>query len=104
MSDNVLPQGTDQQVDELAFVKADVFGRIDQIAEALLKQDPMLPVHLREIHKNLIQYEELVHLLSDEQIKNLVAGQKKHAGMSLIKEATTAKKTTRIPKTTVDDL
>lgn len=87
---------------ELEFAKLDVLGRIDQIQAGMLKQDPMLPMHLAQIHKTLIQFEELVHLLSDDDIRKLIAGQKKHVGAELVKE--TIKSRARVPKTTVDDL
>lgn len=88
---------------ELDFAKLDVFDRIDKIAASLRSNDPMLPMHLAAIHRNLLQYEELVHLLSDDQIKALMAGQKQHVGTQLVMEAV-KKRTTKIPKTTVDDL
>lgn len=92
---------------DLDFIKLDVQGRIQQLGEKLLQQDPMLPVHLGAIHSALIQYEELVHLLSDDDIQKLIAGQVKHTGVSVVKEITGKSKTTissRIPKTSVDDL
>lgn len=92
---------------DIEFIKLDVQGRIQQIAEKLTQQDPLLPVHLSAIHGALIQYEELVHLLSDDDIKKLVAGQVRHTGVQLTSEVTKASKATvskRIPKTTVDDL
>lgn len=92
---------------ELDFIKLDVEGRIQQIAEKLHAQDPLLPTHLAAIHGALIQYEELVHMLSDEQIGQLVAGQMKQVGTKLTEEIIKAKKSTlgpKIPKTTVDDL
>ncbi len=92
---------------DIEFIKLDVQGRIQHIEENLLKQDPLLPVHLSAIHSALIQYEELVHLLTDEQISSLVAGQSKHVGVTLTKEITGKSKATvssRIPKTSVDDL
>ena len=76
---------------DITFITMEVQGRIQQIADNLLKQDPLLPVHLSAIHSTLIQHEELVHLLSDQEIANLVAGQIKHAGVQLVKEATTRK-------------
>lgn len=84
------------------FALMEVRGKIQQIQAALLQQDPLLPIHLGAIHKQLIKHEELVHLLSDEEITVLVAGQKKHANVQLVKEV--AKSRTKIPKTTVDDL
>lgn len=93
--------------DELDFIKLDVQGRLALIKEKLLQQDPMLPVHLAAIHNSLIQYEELVHLLSNDEISSLVAGQSKHVGVKLTQEIIKTKKSVlgpRIPKTTVDDL
>lgn len=87
---------------ELEFAKLDVLDRIDKIAASLTTQDPMLPVHLANIHRQLIQFEELVHLLSDDDIRKLMSGQKKQVGTELVKE--TIKSKTRVPKTTVDDL
>jgi hypothetical protein len=92
---------------DLNFIKLDVQGRIEEMAASLLAHDPMLPVHLSAIHSSLIQYEELVHLLSDDEIKKLVAGQMKHTGIMLVEEVTKAPKarvSARIPKTSVDDL
>lgn len=91
---------------DIEFIKLDVQGRIKQIGDKLKEQDPLLPVHLSAIHGALIQYEELVHLLSDEDIKTLIAGQSKHTGVSVIKEITKSSKATiskKIPKATADD-
>lgn len=92
---------------DIDFIKLDVQGRIQQIAENMLQADPMLPVHLSAIHGALIQYEELVHLLDDADIAKLVAGQIKHVGVSLHNETTKSSRAAvskRIPKTSVDDL
>mgnify|MGYP003533419771 FL=1 len=92
---------------DIEFIKLDVQGRIAHIAANLIQQDPLLPTHLAAIHSSLIQYEELVHLLSDEEIKTFVAGNVRHSGIKLNEEITKAKKSTvssRIPKTSVDDL
>ena len=63
----------------------------------------MLPTHLGAIHQSLIQYDELVHLLSDEEIKALVAGQKKHVGVELTKEIVKTKSAARVPKASAED-
>lgn len=91
---------------DIEFIKLDVVGRIQQISNGLLAADPLLPVHLSAIHSALIQYEELVHLLSDDDIAILVQGQIKHTGQSLVKEITGSSKATvsrRIPKASADD-
>lgn len=66
--------------------------RLAKIQASLLQQDPLLPTHLAAIHQTLLQYEELVHLLSIEEISILVRGQKKHSGVELISQ-TVVKKT-----------
>lgn len=91
---------------DIDFIKLDVQGRIQQIGEALTKADPLLSVHLSAIHQALIQYEELVHMLSDADIATLIAGQIKHTGVSLAKEITGSSKASvskRIPKASADD-
>ena len=92
---------------DIEFIKLDVQGRIAAIEAKLLEQDPQLPIHLGAIHSAIITYEELVHLLSDAEIKAFVAGNKKHAGVKLTDEITKSSKASvskRIPKTSVDDL
>lgn len=92
---------------DIEFIALNVRGRIEEMHSKMLEQDPLLPVHLSAIHGALIQYEELVHLLKDDEIKKLVAAQAKHVGVVLHQETTKASKATvakRIPKTSVDDL
>lgn len=88
--------------DSIEFAKLDVMQRIDAIEKGLLLQDPMLPQHLAAIHRTLLESEELVHLLSDEQVRTLIAGQRKHVQVQLVKEITT-KKSTKVPKATAED-
>jgi hypothetical protein len=91
---------------DIEFIKLDVQGRLSLMAESLLNADPLLPVHLSAIHSALIQYEELVHLLSDEEIATLIAGQARHTGVQLISEITKSSKASiskRIPKASADD-
>jgi hypothetical protein len=87
---------------DLDFIKMGLLERIAHIEENLLKQDPLLPVHLANIHSSLIQYEELIHVLSDAEIKALVAGQKKHTAIQLVAESV-KKPSTRVAKNTAAD-
>lgn len=91
---------------DIEFIKLNVQGRIQEIGGKLKEQDPLLPVHLSAIHQALIQYEELVHLLSDEDIKTLVAGQIKHTGVQVVKEVTkssSAKVGSKLRRSTSDN-
>lgn len=88
---------------EQEFAALDVRQKISAIGEKLTQADPMLPIHLANIHRSLKQYEELVHLLSDEEIRILVTGQRQHAKVELVK-ATTAKRGKPLSRTTAEDL
>ena len=98
---------TDQSqsnVDVVEFARLDVLGRLQQLEETLKTQDPQLPVHLQNIHKTLLQYEELVHLLKDNEIKVLMDAMQKYRKVELVKEAATSKGKKALGKTTVDDI
>ena len=49
--------------------------RLHLLEQALTAQDPQMRDHLKEIHRLLITHEELVHLLSEEDIGKLMQGQ-----------------------------
>lgn len=89
------------------YARLQVLGRLAEIEAKLLQKDPLLPVHLSAIHQTLIANEELVHLLSDADIKILVAGQKAHVGIQLGTEAIkkkTGPKTVPRGQSIADDL
>ena len=96
-------------VNDSESLKLQVQERIQLVGAKLLEQDPMLPVHLSMIHSTLIQHEELVHLLSDQEIATLIKGQIKHTGVQVIKEITggskakAGSKIAKVPKATADD-
>lgn len=69
---------------------AAVLERLGQLEIALLEKDPLMKGHLLEIHKHLIQFEELVHLLKDDEIGVLMAAQQVHTNTVLIGSASTA--------------
>lgn len=79
-----------------------LIARMDQIQGQLLEQTPLLHEALADIHKILHQHEELVHLMSDEDIAKLHQAFEKHKGVVLVqKEAKTAKK--KISKDELND-
>lgn len=49
--------------------------RLGFLEESLTTQDPLMKGHLKEIHKMLVQHEELVHLLSEDEIAKIMQGQ-----------------------------
>lgn len=86
----------------------EMMTRLQQLEEALLARDPMMKVHLGAIHKLWTANEELVHLLSDEEIGKIVAAQSAHTNTSLINEITSkagsSKAANRTAKLGVSDL
>ncbi len=80
-----------------------VMERLEKVQAGLLRNDPELSTHLKVIHKQLSEYEELAHLLTPEQIGVLMKGFQQMTSISLITEkAKTPSK--KGPKVTVDDL
>lgn len=69
----------------------DTFQKIADLEQQLLRNDPQLPTHLAAIHRNLMQYEELVHLLTDDQIHQLIKGQQVVTGAAIMAGATKSK-------------
>jgi len=65
--------------------------KIEQLKAALLAKDPAMPGHLRAIHRNLVQYEELSHLLTEDQIATILDGAQRKLGIILAEETTKTK-------------
>lgn len=61
----------------------ELLDRLAQLEAALLARDPLMKTHLGAIHKSLVQHEELVHLLSDEEIGKIVGAQQQHTNTTL---------------------
>jgi hypothetical protein len=86
------------------FNKLDLDSRIDTLSKMLDARDPLIVGHLREIHKICLQHEELVHLLTDEQIRIWMRAQKAHTNVLLVKEITEKKpRATKVPKASAAD-
>jgi hypothetical protein len=62
--------------------------RLGLLEECLLAKDPQMKVHLGEIHRTLIAHEELVHLLSVEEIGKIMEKQQLVTDTSLIAATT----------------
>jgi hypothetical protein len=89
---------TDQQPIEVQQLQA----RFMQIENELIVQTPDLPVALAEIHKQLQQQEELVHLLDDEDCQKLHKSFEIFKQFALIQK--TAKTNSKKKKLTENDL
>jgi hypothetical protein len=81
--------------------------RLADLETALLARDPLMKTHLGEIHKHMIQYEEIANLLRPEEIAKIMAAQQQHTGIVLRAEAVGRSKaatTKKAAKLGVDDL
>lgn len=108
MGGELAATATVPRLDASNAIHFDLMTRMGQLDEALLARDPMMKMHLGAIHKQLIQYEELVHLLTDEQIGHIVKAQQVHTGTVLAAEIKTpsgkAKLVARTAKLGMSDL
>ena len=75
--------------------------RLAYLETALFAQDPAIKGHLAEIHRLMITHEELVHLLSIEELQKLMGAQQVVTNQSLV-AAVSSKggKTTTLKKAT----
>ena len=64
----------------------ELLPKLDALEKSLLSADPLMPTHLKEIHKYLIQFEELAHLLTEDQIAVILEAQQKKLGIILAEE------------------
>lgn len=74
----------------------ELLPKLDALEQALVDNDPKMPVHLKEIHKYLIQFEELSHLLKEEQIAVILEAQQRKLGVVLAEETKTKKPSGKI--------
>lgn len=86
---------------------AELLPKLDALQAALLAADPKMPQHLREIHNYLIQFEELAHLLKEDQIAVILSAQQKKLGIMLAEETkkgTGGGSRAKVKGVTADDL
>lgn len=83
-----------------------VNNRLLELEQAMANKDPMMKVHLAEIHKHLIQYEEITHLLSDDDIAKMMTAQQIQTNTTLVREVKPTSKATKekVAKLGMDDL
>lgn len=83
-----------------------VHERILQLEAAFVAKDPMIKNHLGEIHKAMIQHEEIVHLLKEDQIEKIFLAQQRLTSTTLTAEVKPKSKSTaaKAAKLGMDDL
>ena len=72
--------------------KDELITKLNELADALEKENPGIATYVESIHKNLLQYPELIHMLKPEETRILVAGIEKYSSSKLtqpkVKKAT----------------
>lgn len=81
----------------------DFYASLEHLKQRLGTIDPELPHHMRTIHTNLRNHDELAHLLSPEEIRTVIQGLKQHTSVELVK-ATAKKPKGKVPKFDLDEL
>lgn len=83
-------------------------SKILEMNTALLSNNPIMPILLREIHSHLRKDPELVTIISEEEIGMIVNGLKKQTSTELvtstIKQSTTKATKEKLSKVSVDDI
>lgn len=79
--------GTATDLDPTNPVHFAFLDRLKQVEETLLARDPMMKTHLLEIHKAMIQHEEIVNLLRPQEIAKIMAAQQTHTNMVLVRDS-----------------
>lgn len=89
------PESAGDEEEELATdldlsnpVHAEFVSRLNKLDAALAARDPSMPLHLLEIHKALISYDEITPLLRPEEIGRIMAAQQEHVAVVLRQEVT----------------
>lgn len=98
MSTTEQPVGLDANIP----AHAEALARLSALERSLLDRDPMMKNHLAEIHKQLISFEELTHLLSEEQIGIIMAAQQVHTNKVLVTSGSTTAGKKRAAKTSAN--
>ena len=91
MSESMHQEATINQSQE-----ADVImGKIVALSQALEESHPSIANYVKDIHRNLLQFPELVHILKPEQVQTIVKGIEQVNGEKIAEDA---KPKTRVSK------
>lgn len=77
----------DQQVVSQSQEADVVLAKIAELSQALEEDNPNIGNYVKDIHRNLLQYPELVHILLPEQVVTIVKGIEKVNGEKIAEEA-----------------
>lgn len=64
-----------------------IMEKIASLSQALEESNPSLATYVKEIHRNLLQFPELVHILKPEQVQTIVKGIEQVNGEKIAEDA-----------------
>lgn len=83
MSESMHQEATINQSQE-----ADVIiEKIVALSQALEESNPSIATYVKDIHRNLLQFPELVHILKPEQVQTIVKGIEQVNGEKIAEDA-----------------
>lgn len=83
MSESMHQEATINQSQE-----ADVImGKIVALSQALEESHPSIATYVKDIHRNLLQFPELIHILKPEQVQTIVKGIEQVNGEKIAEDA-----------------
>ena len=83
MSESMHQEATINQSQE-----ADVImGKIVALSQALEESHPAIATYVKDIHRNLLQFPELIHILKPEQVQTIVKGIEQVNGEKIAEDA-----------------
>lgn len=95
---------TGTRLDRSNPVHANFLQRLSDLEAALLIRDPLMRTHLGEIHKAMINYEEIPSLLTVDEISKIMAAQQVQTNTVLVASISKAAASKKAPKVTLDDI
>ena len=64
-----------------------IISKIAELSQALEESNPSIATYVKDIHRNLLQFPELVHILKPEQVQTIVKGIEQVNGEKIAEEA-----------------
>ena len=64
-----------------------IISKIEELSQALEENNPSIATYVKDIHRNLLQFPELVHILKPEQVQTIVKGIEQVNGEKIAEEA-----------------
>ena len=64
-----------------------ILSKIAELSQAIEENNPSIATYVKDIHRNLLQFPELVHILQPEQVQAIVKGIEQVNGEKIAEEA-----------------